>query len=344
MDNIIWAHQYFAISLAIVVLNYVTGPRTIGKNLYQAIIISAACLFSLFISLRDINIGVDTSSYYDFFSGKDVEISEPIFNVLRQIDIGPRISLFFISIFHTICAYIFFNKFSNNPNIAFALYLSSFVFLNSQINIIRQGFAMGLFWMAIVIDNRKNKILLVLFACMTHYSAAIISMATFLGLVMRKRFPKIVYVVVLLCIFLYYIDLSSVVINFAGDIPFVERMTWYLTWNEGKTWEIKHLFFIFIPVYLLALNDFFKFKLTSMSHEAYIVLVIFCTAMMFKREEMFADRLIYYSAPFYIILILNYFDKISNKKIKFYLFAALIIVWLLKTSYLQLPGWFINYD
>jgi hypothetical protein len=67
----------------------------------------------------------------------------------------------------------------------------------------------------------------------------------------------------------------------------------------------------------------------------------FFSAMIFKSDEMFVDRMFYYFLFLVPIIIYNLKDVIHNRYITLPLIFIGANIWLIKTLFYQFPGWFI---
>ncbi len=337
-----WENSYFTVTTLVVIIFFLLHFNKVNVHIYT-ITLAINALFSLFIILRDMSIGVDAQSYYDFFDSKDVLISEPLFNFLNLFNLPPTIILFFISLTTTTTIFVYFKNFSLRPYLMMGFYYCTFVFLNSQINIIRQGVAIGLFHLSLVFLSKNQLFKFFIVASttiLTHYSSLIIYLAIFIGKKLFKITPYFITVSITITIALYIVDFSNTIVTFAEYFG-IGTLAWYLSWDLGKAWEIKHIFYFLIP---------FCFYILYKSHNEFInknqtpllaLLSIFLIAMLFKRDEMFTDRLIYYSVPSFIALTDVYLFR--NIKYSSAVIVILSIIWLIKTAYFQLPNWFINY-
>lgn len=336
-----WEDSYFIVTTFVVTLYFIL--HIIKVNAHTSITLIINALFSLFIVFRDMSIGVDAQSYYDFFDSKDISINEPFFNFLKLFNLPPNIVLFLISLTSTTTILSYFKNFTTRPYLMMGFYYCTFVFLNSQINIIRQGVAIGLFHLSLVYLSKNNVFKFFIFATitiLTHYSSLIIYLAILIGKQLYKFTDHFILVCFILITTLYIIDLSQLIIIIAEKIG-LNTLVWYLSWDLGKAWEIKHIFFFFIPFTVFMLYKSYD-EFVKMYHTPLLALLsIFLIAMLFKRDEMFTDRLIYYSAPSFIVLT----DVFLLKHLKYSSIYIVILsmAWLIKTAFFQLPNWFIYY-
>lgn len=336
-----WENIYFSVTLIAATIYFYLHFSKTKSSIILSIPVNS--FFSLFLVLRDFSIGVDAQSYYDFFDLKDINISEPLFNILKLFNFPPEVTLFLISLSTTTFIYCYFKKFSKRPYLVMAFYICTFVFLNSQINIIRQGLAIGLFHISLtylVNTNRFKYYLIAFIACMTHYSSIIIYLSFINGRWLFNKSKYYISLTILTSIALYIIDFSKIIIDIAERIG-LGTVAWYLSWDLGKPWEIKHLFFLLIPLCLYMLYKSHAQFRKECEIPLIVVLSVFLSSMIFKGDEMFADRLIYYTAPSFLILCDIFSLKVIPKSSLFIVFAS--IIWLVKTSFFQLPSWFIYY-
>lgn len=339
IDN--WSLYYYIATF--IFINSLIALDLIMVKFKITFFIIFAGLYSIFIAFRDMQIGVDAATYYAFFSNEDVYIAEPVFHVLRNSLLGPNLTLALISFSSTCLMFVFFKTASKRPFICMAIYLSTFLYLNSQINIIRQGIAMPL-WaigVAIMFERKTRAGLSFLLAILTHHSTAILVVMGIPLVILLRKFNAIKLYAVCVLLLLYCIDLTDV-LRYLGGLAFGEdsRLDWYLSWGIDDPWQLKHIYYVSVPAVIISLVFSYVNKKKDLGGGLEVVLVVGLCAMVFRSSEMFADRILYYAIPFFIA----YYFSMDSIKNRLHLISFLISnVWLMKTSFIQLRPWFIDY-
>lgn len=336
-----WEHNYFITTLIASALYFILHFTNVRKS--EIAILPINIFYSLFLISRDFAIGVDAQSYYDFFDEKDVVISEPMFNILKLIHLPPELILFIISLLSITFVYKYFEAISKRPYLLMGFYFCTFVFLNTQINIIRQGLSIGLFHLSLVFFYRKRYFryyFYALLSILTHYSSVLIYLSVSAGAFFFKKRKNFVGEIIIATIILYITDISSIVVWLA-EYYGIGTVAWYLSQDFSKPWELKHIFYLLVPFGIYMIIKLKKITPLYFEIPLIVLLSIFFCAMLFKQGDMFADRLIYYTVPSFIVL----FDIFSIYYLKGGHIYILIgsLIWLIKTTYFQLPSWFINY-
>ena len=250
-----------------------------------------AFILSIFIGVRDINIGADTHQYYELFNkfshtsltdlGEYFKFGgEPFFKLAYKF-----ISIFFtyegakiISSFtFTILTYIFARyviKLHGNGSITvfFLCLLASSVSWNEQVNIIRSGIGIGflLLFITSFYENpiKLRTILLALCAVCTHFSTAM-----FITLVIISKFINFKnrwYLGIFLCaIILSYLGYSVLSLGIFGDLDF-DKAQRYIQNIEGTSYKVG-----FRPTFALYNSFFFIIALILKKYFSGIIDLIF---------------------------------------------------------------------
>jgi len=352
-------HYFFSFTVFIFInilifLNY-------SKNKYFKIILSLLFVFiiSFIVGLRGRNIGIDTKSYTSFFYGLNISIKDKFFQLLATIakllSNNHSIFLFLVSFLTNYNYFIsFYNMDDKNFCIYFAIFLSFFLFINVNINIIRQGLAMSFFTNGAVIFYKNgskkciNIIILFLLAILTHNSSIIVITGfMFFSIILYNISPRkteILFYILIISTFFY--SISSLLKPFESLHPLINLAYRYLTWSIKKELSFKY-FYILITLMLI----FYSFKLklkysNKISNDIikYYLLVLFgiFIIMFFKEEEMFSDRIFYYFFPFLPILIYSLKNLFIEKRIIQYCVFFGINIWFIKSYIIQYIGWFIT--
>lgn len=134
---------YIAIWFLLFITIYAGKAKTI-------LVSSIFCILVFLYSFRGIDVGVDTSTYYDIFcsisSGADLEYLEPLWKVLNKLVVGIggnfNLLLFFSSLLMLVPVFYVVYTYSINPALSLYIYYSMYFFCGS-LNISRQYLAIS---------------------------------------------------------------------------------------------------------------------------------------------------------------------------------------------------------
>lgn len=303
-------------------------------------------IVSFFLGFRQDNIGIDSAQYSDIFMGLiDREGIEPVFLVLRYLlrPISSTYSIFFIvsSLMINVLILYSFKQITRNYPLAMALFLSTFLFLNMNINVMRQALAISIAFYALssLINQKLYRFwLFLLVAISTHYTAAVFIPIYFIR---NCRITKRVGILfIFLALTLFSVKASEFFVYIKDVNDYFNRIYYYFKWNGGVEWHIKHIYYmvlVLVTVYFSA-NQTISIKYQNIfNYYLYGILLV----LFFREEEMVADRIFYYFILIGIVLIIN-LKSIVRNKLLFYLPLWIgMNLWFLKTVIIQLPSWFI---
>lgn len=346
IDNY-YNYYYFYVVITFVNLTLLVFINFIKKEnkkfLFSLLIV---LLQAILIGIRAKNIGIDSHQYAAIFSGSyNREGIEPLFLVIKFLLnwITTDYSIFFVFMATVINLFIFFafKNLTKDYAIAFAIFLSTFLFINMQINIMRQALAISIVFYAIscliMKENRKFWIF-VLIATSAHYTAILFSILYFLRNVELNK-KRIIYFILML-IPLYNITLSDIIFLIKDYNPYLDRVYWYFHWGLLTPWKIKHIYYLVLILigYLFLHVD----KLDNKDKTLFIFYLYgIVMVLLFQEEEMVADRFFYYFILIGIILILTVKKFIKQKKLFIIILYLALVIWFIKTTYIQFPAWFI---
>jgi hypothetical protein len=309
-------------------------------------------ILSLLFGFRGFEVGVDTINYIDFFRNESPElgIREPLFYLFKIIDNfyifrDFSFGLMVVSFLINFLLLITFKIASNNYPGIFALYISTFLYLNMNINIIRQGLAISLIALAIVLVVKKRKsVKFWIIGCLTHYSAVVAIFPAMFFLKLRFDVKIKLFATFLIWLLIYFVGVKSLLLPFVEYSDAVSNAYWLLTWDIGREWNLKHIYYLIL--FLLLFSFFIEKKYNrKKNNENHIfislLLLSFLIASIFKSDEMFADRIFYYFIFLVPIIIYNSADTVSNKYMSFPIILVGCNAWLFKTLFIQFPDWFI---
>jgi len=330
----------FLVANSLFLVNYVRE-----ENFRLIFAILSAFIVGIIFGLRSNNIGLDSRNYADFFDGVDLIQGSPGFSLIAIFFrfFFSDYSVFFVlvSIMSNLFMVIGLRFFSKNYLFVYGLLLTSFAFLNMNINIIRQGLAVSLviFSTGLLVSHRYTSSLIVTFvAASIHPTAILMAANVFLinkPISMRSGFLLIAGIS-LLAIY-SMLDL----INALADMSeVIRRYVWYFYWDRVSPWRIKHVYYgIFSLIGLLFL---FRSKISWEIHRV-LMYVIYGVVLLllFKSEEMVADRIFFYFIPIIPVLLYYAITRFNPNRYPIYVLVVLSNLWLLKTMFYQYPNWFI---
>lgn len=308
-------------------------------------------LLSLVIGARGTGVGLDSKEYAAFFVIGSDKIDEPMFHLIKLMSLHNITAAFIITSLATnIILLLAFRKFGKRYPLYIALYLCTFLFINMNVNIVRQGLAMAIFSYAAaaLLDYSYRKYWLIgIIAIITHFSAAIPVFSLAIIVLYEKRGARSAFIpLMILCAILYFVNLSNILAPFASYSELLNKVYWYLTWNIGKAWKFKHIYFLilFLIVALLIANRVFFLNFLGQRRNHLALMSIICGFLLvfiFRQEEMFADRIFYYFIFFIPILIYSLAERSKFRMVALVLLVIGLNIWYMKSIVIQYPNWFI---
>lgn len=304
-----------------------------------------AVLVGCIFGIRSDNIGLDSKNYADFFEGSHIIEGSPGFVLLaiffRLFASDYGVFFIVISVLSNVFMVVGLRHISKNYVFVYGLILTSFTFLNMNINIIRQGLAVSLMIFSvgmILADRRKLSIFITLLAASIHPTA--ILMAANVFLVNREISSRAKFFLFVTVFFLYVFSVMDLINLIASVSDALKRYVWYFYWDIANPWKIKHVYYgVFL---LLGLLFFFSRRVSWEAHRvlAYVLYGV-VLLLAFKSEEMVADRVFLYFMPMIPVLMYYAVTRFNPKILAVGALVVMSNLWLLKTMFYQYPGWFI---
>lgn len=309
-------------------------------------------LFSFFFCLRDPSIGSDSVNYASLVTnpGQLKQNIEPFFKFLaymvRVLGGNEYIFFFLISfIINTSLIKAFYNLNKINFSFYYLLFITSFLFINMNMNILRQGVAIGLSSLAISYFFNKNYykfLFLSLLSILSHLSGVIIFILPIFYSINLS--PKKIALFFLLLTFLYFIKLSTFIEPFVNYGFFFKQIYWYLTWEKVKPFQIKHIYYLLLVLFSIVTWLYFKnFKNKTYKIGFYSLFSIFFITAFFREDEFLVDRSSLYFFPFVVMIIfesLSFVKNFGNKLIVSYSLIFGSLLWILQSLY-QFYSWWV---
>jgi hypothetical protein len=309
-------------------------------------------LFSILIALRDVSIGSDAGNYYslvtnpDKFSQKIEPIMYVIAGITRELGGGSFLFFFIISLLMNFLLYLTYYKIDNKNYIIYIIFLSvSFLFLNANVNILRQAIAIGFVFLSmyyLVYFKIYRYLFFSLIAVFVHSSAIVILiMPIFLYLNSQKIIVYFVGILLGLIISDFAIvDLLYYIKDFHWII---DRLYWYMTWDKITPFNLKHVYFLYIIVFILYI---YKYNSLDMIQKRFfsIFLSLFFIIVLFKIDDFLVDRFSFYYIPLVVYLYFNLITiyKFKQKQFVLAMFILFPFLWIFKTAYQHNLWWILG--
>jgi len=182
-------------------------------------------LLSIVYGIRSVRVGIDSLQYATIFTKASLarDDLEPMFILISKI-LGlvvsePQYYFITINLLTNYFVLISFKKLDrDNYPALFSLFLTSFLFVNMNVSMIRQGLAMAFAFYAVssyITDkNLKISILFSLLSLATHLSAIVFLFSFVLS---RIKFEKIIlYAYCILTVSLFSFNTASIIAPFQG--------------------------------------------------------------------------------------------------------------------------------
>lgn len=317
------------------------------KNLSFILVIFISFLYGL----RGVNIGIDSKMYASFFSyNYSYDTMEPGFYILRMVFnlITHNTTLHFIALSLIINSTLFnaIKRISSHYNVVLAMLYSSFLSVNININILRQGVAIGLSILSIsffIKRCRIKAIITLLIAILFHYTA-LIFLPMFI--VVNKPLNKYMFRLSMIAVLLFFnVNILSLLINIlSSSNSYFQRVIWYFKWSNGDLWRVKHIYY-FVLLFAAIIFVIYNKINTKNQQLSFLFLIGLGQIAIFKYEEMVADRFFYYFIPVLLILFIEvfylHFKRLGKVNIFFISCFAITNLWFLKSYIIQYPNWFI---
>ena len=308
--------------------------------------------FSVLFSLRDPSIGNDAANYASLVTSPGLlqQKIEPFFLFLawlvRFFGGNEYVYFFLISLLINVFllkAFYIFNK--NRFHLYYLFFITSFLFINMNMNIMRQGVAISFTTLAIAYYYSKaylKFLFLIIAAILTHVSSAIILLVPLFGIFNFK--PQIIKTLILGLIILYFVKLSTFIQPFTQYGFFLDKLYWYLTWDKIIPFKLKHVYYLFLILFLVVTVRYFRdFNNYNLKISFNSLLSVFLIVTLFREDEFLVDRSVFYYYPLIVITVLNLvdlFNKKFNKDVVLYSMVFGSLIWLGQSLY-QFYSWWI---
>lgn len=341
----------FLIYYSIINITYFIGLSFLhSASKYKLILgLFGTIILSLFYSMRSASIGSDAGNYLSLLSNKPFEQEiEPFIGYIaffvKLIGGGSILFFFIISlIINLLIFYVFYKIDKKNFLIYMAIFSTTFLFINSNINILRQGMAISVGFLStyyLVNNKLKYYLLSVLLAIFIHFSAFILFL---IPLILKIKTQDFVVKYVILMFFLYFGPISAVdfLYYLKGIHWSIDRIYWYLTWERLKPFDLKHVYYLYIGIIIIYL---YKFNSISLQLKRYFLSfsTLLLVIILFRDDDFVVDRFSFYFIPLVIVLYVNLFKLLGIKRNKFYIFIFILLpfLWIFKSIY-QFNLWWI---
>lgn len=334
----------FFIAINIILISYKLKSH---QQLFLAFL--ALFITQLLFGLRAENIGLDTQSYANLAAGEEhvtaKELTFAFFAQFLYFDSSPQLFFIFSSLAIGACFLIAAYKIDQKSYLlTVAVLLSTFFYLIINISAIRQGLALGLSAIALaqITQGRiRSAALWSVIATSIHHSAAV-TVFYLIAYVANKTKFRWTIAFSLIVVFYFASDALYLVLVQIQHFHYAfGKALWYLTWEAGTPWRLKHFYYIVLA--FLAFAFIVRKRLTE--NESFFMicnLMGFAVIALTKIDEMLADRLYYY-------FIFPGIACVSSIALRIYLTgrngflvaAPAVNAWFFGTAILQYPNWFI---
>lgn len=318
---------------------------------HKSILIALIAVFlaQILFGLRAGNIGLDTQSYISLAAGQEhTTAKELVFTLFARsllIESSAQLFLFLSSL---LIGMIFLvSAYKTDPrsySLTIATLLATFFYLIINISAIRQGIALGFsaFAIAQLIQGRiKSAVLIIAIAASIHHSAGISFCFILAHFVNQRALRWAISFIILACCF-FAADIFILILTQLQHIHYIfSKALWYLTWDAGTPWKIKHFYYLTILFLILA----FLFRKHLNKTESFLAissLLGFAVLALTRSDEMLSDRLYYYFIFPGLACLSSILTRILKPPLQRFLVVAPVInLWFFGTAVIQYPSWFI---
>lgn len=330
------------------------GSLVKQSNLRLIYLLFGSVLFSFFFSLRSPEIGSDAANYALLVTspGELNQAIEPFFIFLaflvRKLGGNEYIYFFLISLLinaSLITAY--FNFSEEKFHFYYLFFITSFLFINMNMNIMRQGVAISIATLALSYFFQKkilNFFLFTFLAILTHLSSIIFLLIPVLWSL--KLRPKQITVLSLGLVGLYFIKLSTLIQPLVQYGFFFDKLYWYLTWDKVMPFKIKHVYFLLMILFLIALVVHFKnVENRKWKMGFYSLLSILFVSSVFREDEFLVDRSAFYFFPVVAMITFDIFEIFKLKTNKQLVLNILIfgsLIWMGQALFQYYSWWILG--
>lgn len=319
-----------------------------GDKLSIAII--STITISVLYALRADNIASDSKNYLVFVSESDVLVqgmSPFIIYIGRVVNMMSGGSFVFFLIVSLIVnlgyLYSFYKVDKEKYLIIMAFFSVSFLFLNSNINMLRQGMAISIGTIAIynaVSSNYLKYFVFSLISLFIHSSAVILFLVPVLLLIKEKQVAWLVFFILA---FLFFLDFSiqPFLSELKGFHWSFQRLHWYFTWDNAVRFELKHVYYLYLILIVYCLISFDSLD-PLLKRFSLVLLSIPIVVVVFRPGDFMVDRFSLYFVPIILITFvkLTTQSKVFNNGLIYKAFLCLPALWLFKSAY-QFNSWWI---
>lgn len=212
-QDYILAHKIFlfsAIILGGLILKLLVGREQKFMWNDRNLLLLCVVFYIIFAGSRDTSIGIDTINYYNFFFLPATQISN-FFELFKYSDVdylfgliialtawtnNYSVYLFTVAIIFNVSLYKFVRKFTNYSKDGSGLFLfltiaSGFTFVNLELNIVRNGLAIGFILLALhnILEHQLRKSLLLFGVAYLFHRTTIIPFVLILVIYYFKNLP-----------------------------------------------------------------------------------------------------------------------------------------------------------
>jgi hypothetical protein len=316
-------------------LNFFKKNRKLSIGLNKILLLIGVVVNSLFIGLRNFSVGSDTQRYLQSFKDVQIRIEESsIFNDILFYYLSYFVSLvsfneyffliFFSFLYHILLFRIAYLLDNQKWMSVLLLILSSFVFIDFSLNILKAGLA-TLFCILVLASKWKYKFIYFILALSIHFSSILFIICYYLS---KKLSLTISIIFWFTSLIISYFNISGSILeiliekfNFTEVLGIVR----YLEGNDLSYkvgFRIDFVAYSILPFILMFISKkVFKNK-ALINHEMASLYLLLNGLFMLMFHIPFSNRIGYYSWAL-MPLILFDFEKENQKRI---VFVSLILM------------------
>lgn len=296
--------SYYLILFLIVCISLVIS-KYLKLKLFQLI---PYILMALFCGFRGVDVGIDTSHYYDIFyyieNNISIKIEIGYYYLTKFVQfIGGSQQLIFliISCLTSYFIYKFIKEQSDEFELSTLIYFCLGPFYLSSFNTMRETLTVAILLYSIKYINTSNRkfIGLILFGSFFHYSILLFVLLIFVDKFFNNKhlFKYVIVLVSILVIFIESNIVSDIIINF---LPQYRN---YIS-SHIQNMDISYVFFLILCVGITLLSYLKKIKIDKIYIELTLIAICLISApLITKKYTMIFTRLASYVTPVIIVLL-----------------------------------------
>lgn len=328
------------------------------KDVRISLYLFTLTILILFAGLR-YNTGTDYANYKNIYNDSTsyanvlaygVEPGFYIFNhIFRVFNLDFTVFLFFFTLVNISLKFIVFKRHAGYLFAALIIYFVG-LFFERDFDGIRQGLSIAICYLSIKYILSRQLIpflLIVLFACLFHYSSAVFILLYFISEIKLSNLLSFILIAIGLLIVITKIYPTKILVGALPESPVKGRIDNYLYYDETGTYntEVGLSMGILFRIFIFAIFVFFEKyidiskKLYNMLKNGFLIGIVF--SLMFNDVNILSHRLPYVFREFQIFIIPSFLTIPTNKKVKvlllfiIFLYGLFLLFRILNTEHLM---------